>query len=119
MKLEKIVVIGAEGGDFTLYGWKSKDGEWRFSCESNEQTLMDMMPKDDRNGLHSCSKSGIASSWEEGVELLSRYPWTRLYPLYVHPEFADRVMQEVLKPNDVFGLENQQLGFWQSVCAGE
>lgn len=119
MKLEKIIVVGAEGGRITLFGRKREDGEWQFSRETDERTLMGMMPEDDREGLCFYSESDVVSGWEAGLELISRYPWTRLYPLYVHPEFADRVMQEVLKPNDIFDLNDHHLEYWQRVCAGE
>ena len=31
------------------------------------------------------------ASWEEGLQLLDRYPWARLHPVAVHPEFVERV----------------------------
>jgi len=34
-------------------------------------------------------------SWEEGLRLMNRYPWVRLYPVTVHPEFVERVRVEV------------------------
>jgi hypothetical protein len=29
--------------------------------------------------------------WEAGLALMDRYPWVRLHPVYVHPEFVERV----------------------------
>ncbi len=31
------------------------------------------------------------ASWEQALQLMDRYPWARLHPVAVHPEFVDRV----------------------------
>jgi len=51
MKPIKIVEIGGEGGSITLFGWKTDKGKWRFFRETDEGTLLNMMPKDDAAGL--------------------------------------------------------------------
>jgi hypothetical protein len=30
-------------------------------------------------------------NWDEALRLMDRYRWARLHPLYVHPEFVERV----------------------------
>jgi hypothetical protein len=32
----------------------------------------------------------VVNSWEAALRLIDRYPWHRLYPLTVHPEFCER-----------------------------
>ena len=34
-------------------------------------------------------------SWDEGLRLLDRYPWARLHPMEVHPEFVERLRAAV------------------------
>jgi hypothetical protein len=33
--------------------------------------------------------------WEAGLSLMDRYPWVRLHPVYVHPDFVERVRTAV------------------------
>jgi hypothetical protein len=118
MKPEKIVVVGAEGGKITLFGWKGEQSEWHFMRETDERTLMDMMPEDDREGLCFYSESETVIGWENALLLLNRYPWPSLYPLYVHPEFADLVMSAVRNAPDEYRdhLDSER---WEEVCAGK
>jgi hypothetical protein len=32
--------------------------------------------------------------WEAVLRLLDRWPWARLYPLHVHPDFSDVVLRD-------------------------
>src|SRR6266581_3169696 len=61
---EVILQLGAEGGSVTLYGMETERG-WLFYP--------------------------VVNSWEAAVALLDRYPWQRLCPLMIHPEFSERV----------------------------
>ena len=33
----------------------------------------------------------VGGRWEEALRLMDRYPWARLHPVAVHPEFVERV----------------------------
>ena len=41
---------------------------------------------------------------EEGLRLMDRYPWARLHPIAVHPEFVERVRvveRELIESPDI------------------
>lgn len=110
----KILHIAAEGGAITLYGWKDTSGEWQFSRETNESALYCK----DTADLQLHHFSGVAPGWHGALELLSRYPWYCLHPVYVHPEFIEQTMKALHNVSE----ENQQhidYEAWQAVCAGK
>ena len=63
-------------------------------------------------------RSSVVDSWEEALKLLDRYPWHRLYPLRVHPEFRQKIWVEVQRrlssEGDNEGLEHE-IGLWRRV----
>lgn len=112
-----ILKVGAEGGCICLYGRKDENGEWQFLRETDERTLSDMLSDEDREGLSFYSKTEPVTGWHNALEILNRYPWPCLYPLYVHQEFSDAVLM---------GLKNYKGGpceidfrHWDAVCAGK
>ena len=40
-------------------------------------------------------ESGKLLTFDEALRNLGRYPWHRFYPLHVHPNFVNAVLQEV------------------------
>lgn len=118
MKPLKILEVGCEGGSITLFGWKGDDGEWHFLREIDEGTLMDMMPKDDQEGLCFYSKTEAVTGWSEALKLLYKYPWPRMYPLFVLPEFADLVMGALKDAPDEYRM-NVDFQLWYAVCSGK
>lgn len=112
MQPTKIVEIGGEGGSIALYGWQTDKGKWRFLRETNEHTILDMMKKNDAAGIESQVRSDTVSSWKGALKILSRYPWKMLYPLYVHPEFADLVWQEIENMKEECYSRDE----WENVC---
>jgi len=115
MKPEKIVEVGADGGSISLFGWQDDKSEWHFLRETDERTLMGMMPEEDRN---SCTSESVVG-WDEGLKLLNRYPWLFLYPLYVHPDFGKLVLQEVYTAREKNDGEFVDLTEWEMVCFGK
>ncbi|NJD37461.1 MAG: hypothetical protein FIA89_03945 [Geobacter sp.] len=118
----KIIDIVAEGGRMTLFGWKDQQGEWHFQQESNECALIDMLVEDgeDWGGATGIARTESFTGWDKALTLLYRWPWPALYPRYVHPEFADRVMQEVkraVNDEDYGGHVNTER--WENICAGK
>lgn len=88
----KIVEIGGEGGSICLFG--VHDGQqWSFWRGTDETTLLDL-GADESDGPF-VSRSETVVGWDEGVLLLDRYAWVDLHPLYVHPDFAVRVLDAV------------------------
>lgn len=117
MKPVKIIEVGAEGGRFTLFGRKDEEGVWHYLRETDERTLMDMMPEDDQKGLCFYSKTDSTTDWDEAIKLMYRYPWPCLFALYVHPEFTDLVKCELKRASD--RLVHIDFEHWDAVCAGK
>jgi hypothetical protein len=91
-----ILQAGAEGGDVTLVGRRAESGEWQFARITDDQTEalfgesgVEATPPPAPESLN------WVDSWEEGLRLMDRYPWARLHPVAVHPEFAERVRAAV------------------------
>jgi hypothetical protein len=108
-KSEIIVKVGAEGGDITIYGIRTKQG-WLFSREVIDQSLMLL-----DEGATIQHKSEVANSWPGALELLDQYPWHKLRPREVHPEFQDIILDAVLER---FKNERnpRQLSRWKESC---
>lgn len=106
---EVILKVGAEGGSIALYGTRT-DRTWVFSLDVDDQTptLMDESP------IH-CSQT-IDASFQHALKLLGRYPWHKLYPLNVHPEFRSVVLDEVRKRFGSEGEMANNLAEWERVC---
>ena len=83
-----ILEVGSEGGSIKLLGVET-DGTWVFKVATDESALLD----DDDYVL---PERPWVTSWEEALEQLGGYPWTRLYPLFIHPAF-DKKVEAALK----------------------
>jgi hypothetical protein len=94
-KIETILKVGAAGGSLTLFGSKYPTGQWKFFTERNETTTHNIMSEEDREGLIPVSRTSHVNSIKEGLLLLKKYPWFRLFPLEVHPEFQKIILAEV------------------------
>jgi hypothetical protein len=81
-KGEVIIKLGAEGGSITLYGLQTERGQ-AFWTEVVEWTL-------EEEGIE--NKSSVVDTWEAALQLLDRnYPWPKLRPIFIHPEFRRRI----------------------------
>lgn len=92
-----VLQVGSEGGSLTLVRQKDASGGWEFRAERNEAALYDLLSEEDRNGIEFSSQSGYVRSLEEGLSLLDKYPWFRLHPTLVNPEFLDAILVQVQK----------------------
>lgn len=118
MKQNQVILeIGAEGGSLTIFGEPSPTGGWRFVAERNETALFEMLPDEDQEGLQPYDRSGCVDSLGEALKLLDRYPWHRLFPLKVHPDFREKVLDAVIaryeSEND---SEQRRLSDWMKLC---
>lgn len=112
---EVILRVGAEGGDLTLYGTRSPEG-WRFSRRAVDLT-MDLLDLDDGTSLD--ERSAQVGTWSAALALMDRYPWHRLYPLEVHPDFRERVLEAVAARYAAEGRpEGHYFLRWQERCSG-
>lgn len=112
MKPVKILEIGGDGGRITLLGWKADQGEWRFICNTDEQTLQNLMTEDDAAGLKFQSSSEAVTGWDGALLALSRYPWQNLFPLFVHRDFVDLVWHEIER----MGEKCYSRSEWEKIC---
>jgi hypothetical protein len=94
-KSEIILKVGAAGGTLTLFGSKLPDGQWKFFMERNETAALDLLPEEEREGFKPISKTKSLQTIEDGFLALNKYPWFKLLPLEIHPEFFDRILKEV------------------------
>jgi TPR repeat protein len=93
---EVVLEVGAEGGSLTLLRGRNKSKGWRFWIDRDERALYDLLSKEDRSEIANYfASTEYAQSFDEALKLLDKYPWFRLYPVYVHPEFVNAVLFEV------------------------
>lgn len=89
---EVVLEVGAEGGSLTLV----RETVWRFRMKQNEAAIYDLLSENDRSEAGNYSGQSVSvSSFQEALDLLDKYPWFRLHPVHVHPEFLDEVLSEV------------------------
>lgn len=86
-----VLEVGAEGGSVTLIGREGTDGEWRFARITVDQTEALFGDEDVPITAPDLTSLEWVDGWEAGLSLMNRYPWVRLHPVYVHPEFVERV----------------------------
>jgi hypothetical protein len=114
--VEIILNVGAEGGALTIEGNRAANG-WRFRAIRNEYALFDLLNAEDREGFEFWSGSGWVDSFDRALALFDKYPWHRLYPLQVHPDFRLRTWAAV---GERF-REGQRVDWerWCRLCHGE
>jgi hypothetical protein len=76
----------------TLVGRKTGATTWQFARITIDQSE-DLLGEADVKApdLPALTSPEWVASWEEGLRLMDRYPWARLHPVAVHPEFVERV----------------------------
>ena len=105
---EKIVEVGAEGGSITLFGVRTAHG-WRFTRSVDESI----------DDLSSRNRSEAVDSWDAALNLLDKYPWHKLDPLEIHPEFRRQVWTAVKERFEGDGepRSRSRLELWRSLCS--
>src|SRR3954470_11876708 len=107
---EIILVIQAECGSLTLYRVRTKHG-WSFSFE-----VIDSAPEL-IGEAHIQARSALVPSWEAALALLDKYPWPKLYPTTVHPEFQQQIWVAVKQRlQNIWGCPARELDRWQEIC---
>jgi hypothetical protein len=107
---EVIIKLGAEGGSVVLYGFRTERG-WSFAMEVTELQVTD----DDDEWVQ--NRPSVVDTWEAALKLLDKYPWFKLYPISVHPEFRQQVwdaLQERLQSTTE--IPKEQLQRWRKYC---
>lgn len=111
---EVILQIGGEGGDLTIYGVRTETG-WRFSREVIDQNCLML------DGTETCHSSEVVDTWDGALALLDRYRWHYLFPLAVHPEFRQQVIDLVRARYEAGSVPDRygQLDRWNKVCSAD
>ena len=106
---EVILELGAEGGSVALYGLETEEG-WVFS-----RSVSDWSPEliGEERIQHN---SPLVDSWQAAIALLNDYPWQRLSPLMVHPEFSERVWTAVRNRLTNDRASGLYFDSWRSIC---
>ena len=105
-----ILEVGAEGGSLILHGIRTAEG-WQYS-----RNVLDQTPEllDEPWVEHD---SAFVKSWVEALKLLGKYPWHKLYPLQVHPEFRELVFDAVIaRYKEEDSSDPQRLRKWRELC---
>ena len=114
---EVILEIGAEGGSLTIFGIHDPECEWRFTTLRDETTLRDMLPEEEQEGLKFYERSGYVASLADALALFDCYPWHKLYPEQVHPDFRQKIFEVVVSRFEAEGEDRwDQLSKWRRVC---
>lgn len=83
-----ILRLGCEGGELRLIGTQ-RDADWEFCIVTDESALSSLIGED---GFRTDRRSWVAT-WDAALKELDRYPWTKMYPLFVNAAFGDAVLQ--------------------------
>ncbi len=93
LQSELVLEIGGEGGSIKLERERSKSGDWVFRVKTDESGIADLHSEEDRAGIGSLvSETPSVHSFQEAISSLDKYPWFKLVPLYVHPDFLAPVL---------------------------
>jgi len=94
---ELILKVGAAGGSISLWSINSKDGARTFVVTTDESSLKELMTEEDVAGINFESRTALLPSFANALAALGKYPWHRLLPMFVHKDFMDPILTEVMK----------------------
>ncbi len=111
--VEKILEVGAEGGALIIGRIPGGPGsQSRFVLVRDESALARFFDDDAaQGGLHERQETG---DWDAVVTAISRYPWHKLTPLFIHPEFRERILHVVLKRGGI-----EAVARWEHRCPAD
>jgi hypothetical protein len=118
---ELILEAGVEGGALELFGTQTAHG-WVFCRVVDETTMIDFLADEDRDGFgEPVQKSEWVDSWEGALALLDKYQWHQYHPVFVHPDFRQRVWSAVLSrfergPSDDDSFQRHSIRRWLELC---
>jgi len=95
-RIETILEVLGEGGSAAIQGRRDPSGGWSYAVRTNEAAGRNLLDPEDQHQPVVGNSADPASirwthSWDEALSQFDRYPWHRLNPRRVHPEFLDRV----------------------------
>jgi hypothetical protein len=111
-----IVEIGAEGGSIKVLGRVDGECTPSYSVQLRDQTLKFL--SEEESGSEIRRDSEWTQNWDAAIKTLGRWPWPMLYPLYVHPDFRERVLANVerYRGRDGQPARASTVERWAEVC---
>ena len=88
-----ILEIGAEGGSIKVLGRPAVGGVIEFSVQLRDQTMTFL--SEDEAGPEIRRDTAWTARWRQVLKALGKWPWPMLYPIYVHPDYRERILLEV------------------------
>jgi len=112
-----IVHVGAEGGDVKLLGRRGVDLQWEFRQITTDSSWSMLDEEVDPDPAAPSDLVWVAT-WAEAMAALDRYPWARLVPLAVHPDFQADVLVEVTRRllDGPPRQRDQRMARWLAAC---
>jgi len=109
MKGEVILELAGEGGSISLLSGTSLLGTQIFWMRVDDTGAYLMLDEDDSDDLGSpIEVSDPVGHFSEALKLLDKYPWYRLYPQTVVPEFREVILQGVRERGTAKDVKNWQ-----------
>jgi hypothetical protein len=116
-RVKQVLSVAGEGGGIDLVQEDGGADRFRVVMLDQTPTFLD----EGEGGVASRWDSRWLATWEEALVFFGQWPWPMLYPTYVDPAYADRVLAaipEVLKrkrlPEQRYPAER-----WLRVCGKE
>lgn len=111
-----IVEIGAEGGSITVVVRTGAGGVPEYSVRMRDQTLTFLA--EDEVGTVIRTNTAWSERWEDVVASLGRWPWPMLVPVYVHGDYADRILLAVknFRGRDGKPARESSVERWAEAC---
>lgn len=93
---ETVLEVEAEGGSLAVVRLRNTSGTWEYFCARDETAISSLLQDDEiKNDEGLSAEYASLGRFEDALLALDKWPWFRLYPGYVHREFADIVLREV------------------------
>jgi hypothetical protein len=84
-----ILEVAAEGGSLRIVRVAHNDASAVFVVRRNESALADLLDDEEFSPPSAVSESPAHVSFETALAALDQYPWQQLFPVTVHPDYAD------------------------------
>lgn len=111
-KMHLVVEILGEGGSLTLFA--STSGKPNYVLAIVDQSLAFIGEGEEIKG-----ERGRAKTWRGALKLLDNYPWHKLYPEQVAPEYRKRILAAALRrlEKESASYAKNRVTSWREVCA--
>jgi hypothetical protein len=85
---------------------------WEFACYTDDASLALLC-----NTAEPVKRfSEPTLDWSEAIALIDKYPWHKLHPIHVHPEFGKRVFESYRSRTLVSDRTDSKADNWKILC---